>query len=392
MQKLDIPQPASGTAHNLDEAISIADKIGYPLMVRHPYVLGGRGMEVVHDIEDLTFYVSYTAKIRPDLPILIDKFLENALEVEVDAVSDGMDTFIPAIMEHIELTGVHSGDSACVLPPVSIGEKHRRTMEEYTKRIAIELKVLGLINIHYAISEDTVYVLGANPQASRTVPLVSKVCNIQMVRIATQLMMGKKLSDLKPDQGNIAHFGVKEAVFPFNMFPEVDPVLGPEMRSTGEVLGIADSFELAFYKSQEAAQQQLPQKGTVLISVTDSDKKEALEIAREFARLEFKIVATEGTQKYLSGNGVDCSNILKINKGRPNIVDVIKNGDIDLVINSPIGKRGTTDDSYIRKNAIKHKIPYITTMAAAKAAAKGIAAFRKEGTKVVSLQQYHSLS
>lgn len=391
MQKLGIPQPASGTARNLDEAISIADRIGYPLMVRHPYVLGGRGMEVVHDSEDLTFYVSHTAKIRPDLPVLIDKFLENALEVEVDAVSDGVDIFIPAIMEHIELTGVHSGDSACVLPPVSISEQHRRTMEEYTKRIAVELKVLGLINIQYAISEDSVYVLGANPQASRTVPLVSKICNIQMVRIATQLMMGRELGDLKPDQGNIAHFGVKEAVFPFNMFPEVDPVLGPEMRSTGEVLGIADSFELAFYKSQEAAQQQLPQKGTVLMSVTDSDKKEALEIAREFARLEFKIMATEGTQKYLSGNGVDCSNILKINKGRPNIVDAIKNGDIDLVINSPIGKRGTTDDSYIRKTAIKHKIPYITTMAAAKAAAKGIAAFRKEGTKVVSLQQYHSL-
>jgi carbamoyl-phosphate synthase large subunit len=392
MLKLDIAQPASGIAHTLDEAISIADKIGYPLMARHPYVLGGRGMEVVHDSEDLIFYVSHAAKIFPDLPILIDKFLENALEVEVDAVSDGVDTFIPAIMEHIELAGVHSGDSACVLPPVSIDEKHRRTIEEYTKRIAMELKVLGLINIQYAIAKDRVYVLGANPQASRTIPLVSKVCNIQMVRLATQLMMGKKLSDLKPDQENIAHFGVKEAVFPFNMFPEVDPVLGPEMRSTGEVLGIADSFELAFYKSQEAAQQQLPQKGTVLISVSDSDKKEALEVAREFARLEFKIVATEGTQKYLSGNGVTCSTILKINKGRPNIVDTIKNGDIALVINSPIGKRGTTDDSYIRKTAIKHEIPYITTMAAAKAAAKGIAAYRTEGTKVVSLQRYHSLS
>jgi carbamoyl-phosphate synthase large subunit len=392
MQKLGIPQPASGIAHNLDEAISIADAIGYPLMVRHPYVLGGRGMEVVHDSEGLIFYVSHAAKIWPDLPILIDKFLENALEVEVDAVSDGADTFIPAIMEHIELAGVHSGDSACVLPPVNIDEKHRRTIEEYTKRIAKELKVLGLINIQYAIAKDTVYVLGANPQASRTIPLVSKVCNIQMVRIATQLMMGKKLSDLKPDRRHIAHFGVKEAVFPFNIFPEVDPALGPEMRSTGEVLGISDSFELAFYKSQEAARQQLPQKGTVLISVTESDKREALEVAREFTRLEFKIVATEGTQKYLSDNGVDCATILKINKGRPNIVDTIKNGDIDLVINSPIGKRGITDDSYIRKTAIKHEIPYITTMAAAKAAAKGIAAYRKEGTKVVSLQRYHSLS
>ena len=360
-------------------------------MVRPSYVLGGRGMEVVHDREDLTLYVARAVAIWPNLPILIDKFLENALEVEADAISDGKDAFVPSIMEHIELAGIHSGDSACVLPPVSIDEKHRRTIEEYTKRIAIELKVLGLINIQYAIANDTVYVLEANPRASRTVPLVSKVCDIQMVRIATQLIMGKKLSELKPGRKAISHFGVKEAVFPFNMFPEVDPVLGPEMRSTGEVLGIADSFELAFYKSQEAAQQRLPQKGTVLMSVTDSDKKDALEVAREFARLEFKILATEGTHAYLSGNGVDCSIILKINEGRPNIVDVIKNGDIDLVVNSPIGKRGISDDSYIRKTAIKHKIPYITTMAAAKAAARGIAAFLKEDTKVVSLQEYHAL-
>jgi carbamoyl-phosphate synthase large subunit len=390
MQKLGIPQPASGMAHSLEEAISIADKIGYPLMVRPSYVLGGRGMEIVHDREDLTLYVESAMSVWPDLPILIDKFLENALEVEADAISDGRDAFIPSIMEHIELAGVHSGDSACVLPPVSIEEKHRRTIEEFTRKIAIELKVLGLINIQYAIANDTVYILEANPRASRTVPLVSKVCNIQMVRIATQLMLGKKLADFDLKRSPVKHYGVKEAVFPFNMYQEVDPVLGPEMRSTGEVLGIADSYEMAFYKSQEAAGQMLPQRGTVLISVTDPDKKDVLEVAREFYRLGFKILATEGTHKFLSGNGVECSVILKINEGRPNIADAIKNGEIDLVINSPIGKRGITDDSYIRKTAIKHKVSYITTMAAARAAVKGIAAFRKEDPRVVSLQQYHS--
>ena len=390
MQKLDIPQPASGMAHSLEEAISIAEKIGYPLMVRPSYVLGGRGMEIVHDREDLRLYVDSAMSVWPDLPILIDKFLENALEVESDAISDGEDAFIPAIMEHIELAGVHSGDSACVLPPVSIEEKHRRTIEEYTKKIAIGLKVLGLINIQYAIANDRVYVLEANPRASRTVPLVSKVCDIQMVRIATQLILGKKLSDLDIKRNPIKHFGVKEAVFPFNMFPEVDPVLGPEMRSTGEVLGMANSFDLAFYKAQEAAQQLLPQKGTVLISVTDPDKEDALDVARNFSKLGFKILATEGTHKFLSEKGIECSTILKINEGRPNIADAIKNGDIDLVINTPIGKRGITDDSYIRKTAIKHKVSYITTMAAARAAVKGIAAFREGDPEVVSLQQYHS--
>jgi len=390
MKELEIPQPASGMAHNLDEAIAIAERIGYPLMVRPSYVLGGRGMEVVHDEEDLTLYVSKAVEIWPELPILIDKFLENALEVEADAISDGTDAFIPAIMEHIELAGIHSGDSACVLPPVSIPEKHRKTIEEYTRRIAIELKVLGLINIQYAIAGDKVYILEANPRASRTVPLVSKVCNIQMVRLATQLMLGKKMADLNLTKKTIPHHGVKEAVFPFNMFHEVDPVLGPEMRSTGEVLGMADSFELAFYKAQEAAQQRLPQQGAVLISVTDSDKKEALEVAREFVRLGFKLRATEGTQKFLSSNGVECDKILKMHAGRPNIVDAIKNGEIDLVINTPIGKRGTYDDSYIRKAAIKHKISYVTTMAAARAAAKGIAAYRQKEPEAVSLQKYHA--
>jgi carbamoyl-phosphate synthase large subunit len=390
MQKIGIPQPASGMARNLDEALAIAAKIGYPLMVRPSYVLGGRGMEVVHDEEDLTLYVSRAVEIWPELPILIDKFLENALECEADAISNGTDAFIPAIMEHIELAGIHSGDSACVLPSVSISDEHRKTIEDYTRKIAIELKVLGLINIQYAIADDTVYILEANPRASRTVPLVSKVCNIQMVRIATQLMLGKAMRELNLTHKTIPHFGVKEAVFPFNMFHEVDPILGPEMRSTGEVLGLADSFELAFHKAQEAAQQLLPQEGTVLISVSDPDKREALDVARDFGSLGFKLKATEGTQQYLLKNGVECEQILKMNAGRPNIVDAIKNGEIQLVINTPIGKRGTSDDSYIRKAAIKHKVPYMTTMAAARAAAKGIAAFRKTEASVVSLQEYHA--
>ncbi|HTY62653.1 MAG TPA: carbamoyl-phosphate synthase large subunit [Acidobacteriota bacterium] len=390
MQKLGIPQPESGMAHNLKEALAITERIGYPLMVHPSYVPGGSGMEVVHDEEDLTLCMSKAVENRPDLPILLDKFLENALEVEADAISDGTDAVIPTIMEHIELAGVHSGDSACVVPPVSIPEKHRATIEDYTRRIAIELKVLGLINIRYAIANDRVYILEANPRASRTVPLVSKICNIQMVRIATQLILGKKLCDLDLRRKKIPYFGVKEAVFPFNMFHEVDPVLGPEMHSTGEVLGMADSFELAFHKAQEAAQQLLPQAGTVLLSVTDEDKKEALDVAREFAKLGFSLIATEGTQQYLASNGVDCDKILKMSAGRPNIADAIKNGEIQIVINTPIGKRGVTDDSYIRKTAIKHKIPYMTTMAAAKATVKGIAAYRRKETDVFSLQRYHA--
>jgi carbamoyl-phosphate synthase large subunit len=390
VQELGIPQPAWDMAHNPEQALAIADRIGYPLMMRRPNVLGGRGMEVVHDQKDLTDYVSRAAEVWPELSILIDKFLENALEVEVDAISDGVDVHIPAIMEHIELAGIHSGDSACVLPPVSISEIHQKAIEEYTQKIAVELKILGLINIRYAIADNTVYILEAKPRASRTVPLVSKVCNIQMVPIATQLMLGKTLHELHLSRKKIPHYGVKEAVFPFNMFPEVDPLLGPEMRSTGEVLGMAGSFGLAFHKAQEAALQLLPQEGTVLISVSDPDKKEALDVAREFVRLGFKLRATEGTQQYLVNGGVECETILKMQAGRPNIVDAIKNGEIQLVINTPIGKRGTHDDSYIRKTAIKHKIPYVTSMAAARAAVKGIAAYREKEVGVVSLQRHHA--
>ncbi len=390
MKKLGIPQPESGMASNLDQALKIADKIGYPLMVRPSYVLGGRGMEVVHDEEMLRFYVARATDVSPERPILIDKFLENAIEVEADAIADGTDAFVPAIMEHIELAGVHSGDSACVLPPVSIPEKHLKTIYEYNRKIAIEFNVVGLMNIQYAIANDVVYILEANPRASRTVPLVSKVCGIQMVPIATQLMMGKHLSDMKLQRMAIPHFGVKEAVFPFNMFHEVDPLLGPEMRSTGEVLGMADSFGLAFHKAQEATQLPLPSEGNVLITISDNDKSAALEMAKQFKDIGFTIIATKGTSDFLSRHKIDSQCVLKMHEGRPNVLDNIKNGDIKLVINTPSGKQSKFDDSYIRKAAIKYKIPYITTVAAAAATAKGIAAFKKKPSQIKSLQSYHA--
>jgi carbamoyl-phosphate synthase large subunit len=390
MKKLDIPMPEAGMASNLDEALAVAEKIGYPLIVRPSYVLGGRGMEVVHDEEMLRHYVAAAVDVTPDRPILIDKFLENAIESEADAISDGTDAFIPAIMEHIELAGIHSGDSACVIPPVSIPKKHLDTIAEYTKKIAIKLNVVGLMNMQYAIANDKVYVLEANPRASRTVPIVSKVCGLSMARAATQVMLGKKLKDLNLRHGQITHFGVKESVFPFNMFPEVDPVLGPEMRSTGEVLGLADSFGLAYYKAQEATGLTLPSKGTVLITVADADKKDILQPAKEFQKLGFKIKATEGTGRYLGQNGIKNEFVLKMHEGRPNIMDCIKNGEIQLIVNTPAGKMSKYDDSYIRKAAIKYKIPYVTTTAAAAAAAKGIAAFKGAGvTMVKSLQCYH---
>ncbi|MFC1782743.1 carbamoyl-phosphate synthase large subunit [Planctomycetota bacterium] len=389
MRKLGIDQPESGMAGNLEEALQIAHQIGYPLMVRPSYVLGGRGMEIVHDEDMLKKYVAAAVEVTPERPILIDKFLEHALEVEADALSDGTDAFVPAVMEHIELAGVHSGDSACVIPPISIPDKYLHTIREYTKKIAIELQVVGLMNIQYAIADGKVYILEANPRASRTVPLVSKVCNIPMARIATQLILGKKLSEMDLEDRAVPHFGIKEAVFPFNMFPDVDPILGPEMRSTGEVLGMADTFGLAFYKAQQAAGQPLPKSGTVLLTVIDHDKPAAAELAREFEKLGFDVRATEGTHRYLREHGVKCQSILKMHEGRPGIVDEIKNGNIQLVINTPAGKLSQHDDSYIRKAAIRYKLPYITSMAAAQAAVHGIAARRAGANLVKPLQEYH---
>lgn len=391
IKKLGIPQPESGMASSLEEAIAIAQSIGYPVMVRPSYVLGGRAMEIVYDENMLKQYVTAAVEVTPERPILIDRFLDNAIECEADAISDGEDAFVPAVMEHIELAGVHSGDSACAIPPFNISKKHIDIIEEYTKKIALELNVIGLLNIQYAIANDTVYILEANPRASRTVPLVSKVCSIPMANIATKIMLGQKLSSFNLKRIPFKHFGVKEAVFPFNMFPEVDPVLGPEMRSTGEVLGIAGNFGIAYFKAQNAAGQRLPLEGNVLITVNRKDHEGALEAARKFYKLGFSIFATEGTSQYFNENGIPSTMVLKLQEGRPNIIDKIKNKEINLIINTPYGPSSKWDDSYIRKAAIGYKIPYITTIAAAKAAVNGIEMRKKYKDETIkSLQEYHA--
>jgi len=395
MDKLGIPMPEAGMAVNVSEALDIAQKIGYPVMVRPSYVLGGRGMEIVHDDESLKVYMEAAVGVTPDRPILIDRFLHNAIECEADAISDGNYAFVPAVMEHIELAGIHSGDSACVIPSLNIKEENLKTIKEYTVKIAKEMKVCGLMNMQYAIEDGTVYVLEANPRASRTVPLVSKVCNIQMVRLATQIMVSEYTGKPSPIQSlkesRFTHYGVKEAVFPFNMFPEVDPVLGPEMRSTGEVLGLAQTFGEAFFKAQEATNHGLPLSGTVLISVSDRDKPELVEVAQGFADCGFRILATSGTHDMIVKNGIKAEKIHKLNKGRPDIIDAITNGQIDIIVNTPIGKKGADDDSYIRKAAIKGGISYVTTMAAARATIAGIKDIKfNKAAGVRSLQELHS--
>lgn len=351
-------------------------------------------MEIVHDDEMMKVYMSAAVGVTPDRPILIDRFLHHATECEADAISDGNNCFVPAVMEHIELAGVHSGDSACILPSKNLTEKQVATIKDYTKRIAVEMNVCGLMNMQYAIEDDTVYVLEANPRASRTVPLVSKVCSINMVQIATQIITSSLTGKPSPvpelKDNKIHHYGVKEAVFPFNMFPEVDPVLGPEMRSTGEVLGISPSFGEAYYKAQEATRTKLPQEGTVLLSVCDRDKPELVDVAKSFNELGFKIIATGKSYEMIKEAGIPVERIFKMYEGRPNIADQIANGEIQLIINTPAGKDSVTDDSYIRKAAIKHRIPYITTMAAAKASAEGIRAIKEnKHFGVKSLQAHH---
>jgi len=391
MNRMGIPMPESEMAVSVEQALQAAERIGYPLMVRPSYVLGGRGMEVVHDEEMLRHYMAAAVDVTPERPILIDKFLENATEAEADAICDGTEVFLPAVMEHIEYAGVHSGDSACVIPPVSIASEHLEAIEEYTRRIALELGVVGLMNMQYAIADGKVYVLEANPRASRTVPLVSKVCNIQMARVATQLMLGRKLAGCGLRRRPIPHFGVKEAVFPFNMMPEVDPLLGPEMRSTGEVLGLASTFGEAFFKAQECTQSPLPLQGTVLITVAKRDRQGVLEVARRFAELGFEILATRGTAAWLAAHGVQSLPVNKLQEGQPHIVDLIRDHKIQLIVNTPAGKESEVDDSYIRKNAIKYKVHYITTLAGALAAATGIAARRQTGKPSCrSLQSFHA--
>ena len=396
MDKLEIPMPEAGMAVTVDDAIAVATKIGYPVMVRPSYVLGGRGMEVVYDEATLVEYMKAAIGVTPDRPILIDRFLRHATECEADAICDGTHAYVPAVMEHIELAGIHSGDSACIIPSLNISHKNLKTIEEYTRKIAEEMHVRGLMNMQYAIENDKVYVIEANPRASRTVPLVSKVCAINMVPIATEIITDEltgrpsPIADLK--ERELPYFGVKEAVFPFNMFPEVDPVLGPEMRSTGEVLGISRNFGEAFFKAQEATQTVLPLEGTALVSVNDRDKTEVLEVIRDLAEAGFKFVATGRTCDLINAAGFMCEKVAKLNEGRPDVKDLIINKQVQLIINTPIGKQGNADDSYIRKSAIREKIPYITTIAAAKAAAKGILSIKcGQTSELHSLQELHAM-
>lgn len=396
MDKLGIPMAESGMASTVEQAIELAHNIGYPVMVRPSFVLGGRGMEVVHDDEQMKDYMAAAIGVTPDRPILIDRFLHNALECEADAISDGTDAFVPAVMEHIELAGIHSGDSACILPSRQISEENLNTIKEYTRKIAVEMNVVGLMNMQYAIEDGKVYVLEANPRASRTVPLVSKVCGIRMVPLATDIITGSLTGRPSPVPGlkekHIPYYGVKEAVFPFNMFPEVDPILGPEMRSTGEVLGLAETVGEAYFKAQEGAKAILPLQGTVLLSISDGDKDEAVDVARAFYEDGFKIIATAGTAKLIEDAGIPVERVNKIYEGQPNIEDWIINGKIQLIVNTPAGKTAAHDDSYLRKGAIKHRVTYITTMVAAKAAAEGINQMNKHGnSEVLSLQEWHAL-
>ena len=396
MDRLEIPMPESGMAVTVEDALEIAEKIGYPVMVRPSYVLGGRGMEVVYDKESMVGYMEAAVGVTPDRPILIDRFLMHAVECEADAISDGTHAFVPAVMEHIELAGVHSGDSACIIPSRHLSEDAVKTIKEYTRRIAEEMHVSGLMNMQYAIENGKVFVLEANPRASRTVPLVSKVCNIRMVPLAIDIVTGELTGRPSPvpalKEQHIPYYGVKEAVFPFNMFPEVDPLLGPEMRSTGEVLGLSEIWGEAFYKAQEATQTRIPLEGTVLISVNDKDKPEAIEAAREFEEFGFRIVSTGGTRKALNDAGIHAENVNKLQEGGTTVLDLINGGKVDLVINTPSGKTSAWDDSYLRKSAVRKKIPYITTMAAAKATVSGIRAIRTRGTSgIKSLQELHAM-
>ena len=403
MEKLEIPMPESGMAIDFNEAKACADKIGYPIMIRPSFVLGGRGMEVIYDENTLREYVDKAVGVTPDRPLLIDRFLKNALECEADALADKNHVYIPAVMEHVELAGIHSGDSACVIPPVSSPQNNLDTIKEYTKKIAENLHVCGLMNMQYAIEDGKVYVIEANPRASRTVPLVSKVCDTQMARLATRMMLGESLESLGLKDKKIPYYGAKEAVLPWARFPGVDPILGPEMRSTGEVLGLAETFPLAFYKAQEAAGSELPhapaawENKKVLISLSNKEgqKDQVLFIGKTLKDLGFTLIATQGTADFYNANGIKCDVVNKIGAGRPDVLDMIMNKEVCLVINTPKAKRNYAEDrKTIRKACLKYKVSYITTIAGALAAVKGIESAKNgnggEGG-VKSLQEYHSL-
>ncbi len=392
LRRLKIPQPENGIAMNVKQAKPVARKVGYPVVVRPSYVLGGRAMEIVYDESSLDEFVMKAAEAAPDKPILVDHFLEDALEVDVDCVCDGKEVVIAGIMEHIEEAGIHSGDSACVLPPYTLREDQITTIRKYTKAMALSLKVKGLMNVQYAIKNDQVYVLEVNPRASRTVPFVSKATGTAWAKVAARLMSGKTVAQMKVKEVSyLKHISVKEAVFPFNRFPGVDTVLGPEMKSTGEVMGIDQDFGMAFAKSQMAANSSLPLKGTVFVSVKNKDKRTVIFIAKRLSDMGFKLVATQGTAQALTSNGMEVTIVRKVHEGRPNVVDLIKNGEVQLIMNTPAGKGPRSDDFQIRRTAVVYNVPCITTLSACAAAANGIEAMRKHEIRVKSLQEYQSV-
>ena len=390
LRELEIPQPENGAAMNVQEALEIAGRIGYPVLVRPSYVLGGRAMVIAYDEATLREYVLRAEELQRAFPILVDRFLENATEVDVDALADGADVVVAGIMQHIEEAGIHSGDSSCVLPSVSIPEDQRQLLREYTVRLARELKVVGLMNVQYAIQNGKVYVLEVNPRASRTVPYVSKATGVPLAKIAARLMVGRKLAEFSlPPELPVSHSFVKSPVFPFQKFPGVDTILGPEMKSTGEVMGVADSFGLAFAKAQLGARQRIPIKGRVFISVNDHDKPGVIPIARDLESLGFTLIATRGTAEALRKAGVKVERVFKVHEARPNVVDRIKSAEIDLIINTPLGGKSRFDDKAIRRSAVQHGVTCITTLSAAEAAIQGIRALQKGETHVASLQKLH---
>ncbi|HYW09702.1 MAG TPA: carbamoyl-phosphate synthase large subunit [Longimicrobium sp.] len=387
-RELGVKQPPNGLATSADEAAVIAARVGYPVLLRPSYVLGGRGMEIVYDEPSLRDYFVRAVRVSHERPVLIDRFLEDAFEADVDALCDGETVVIGGVMQHIEEAGIHSGDSACVLPPYLLDDRQIAEMREHTRRFALALGVVGLINVQYAVFEGSVYVIEVNPRASRTVPFVSKATGVALARIAARLMVGERLADMGlPEEIAVGGVAVKEAVFPFNKLPEVDPLLGPEMRSTGEAMGFDDSFGMAFAKAQISAGMELPRGGMVIVTVNDRDKTTVTPIARRLHDMGFRVSATEGTAKYLRSRGIPCERVFKVNEARPNMVDHIISGAVSLLINTPLGKQSQYDDYATRRAAIQYGVPYITTMSAATAAADAISALHSRQREVRSIQE-----
>ena len=391
LDSINIPKPEYGTAKDPVSAKRIANMIGYPVLLRPSYVLGGRAMQIVYSNEQVERFFRDEAEASGEHPVLIDKFLEEAREIDVDAICDGKEVYIAGIMQHIEEAGIHSGDSTSILPPISINKKNLKQIKEYTKRIALELKVIGLINIQFAIKDNIVYVLEANPRASRTVPFVSKTTGIPVITVAAKIIAGKKLKDFKlKNFEDIDYIGVKESIFPFQKFPRVKMFLGPEMRSTGEVMGIASSFGEALAKAQESTGTPVPVNGNIFVSVNENDKKKkTIEIIKKYTVLGFGVIATIGTSKFLNENGIKAESVYKVNEGRPNIVDLIKNGEIQIVINTPLGSESRFDEYAIGWAAVQYKIPFITTLSAASSFAEGISNIKEDRSGVKSLQEYY---